>query len=119
MRPALVLAAVAAAVAGTLAATLAVPAAAERGDTAFVVTYVCDGGRYLAVGYPAYADARRAPIRLTWEGRTVLLGPSRMVGSGARYINSLANLEWWSKGNGGTLSQLENNRPLLTNCVES
>jgi len=32
------------------AATLAVPAAAERGDTAFVVTYLCDGGRYLAVG---------------------------------------------------------------------
>ena len=93
--------------------------AADRGDTAFVVTYVCDGGRYLAVGYPAYADARRAPIRLTWEGRTVLLGPSRMIGSGARYINSLANLEWWSKGNGGTLSRPSDNRPLLTNCVES
>jgi membrane-bound inhibitor of C-type lysozyme len=103
-----------------IAAVLAAPSlAAERGDTAFVVTYVCDGGRYLAVGYPAYADARRAPIRLTWEGRTVLLGPSRMVGSGARYINSLANLEWWSKGNGGTLSRPSDNRPLLTNCVES
>ena len=111
MKSALVLAAV--------VAILAAPAAAERGDTAFVVTYVCDGGRYLAVGYPAYADARRAPIRLTWEGRTVLLGPSRMIGSGARYINSLANLEWWSKGNGGTLSRPSDNRPLLTNCVES
>jgi membrane-bound inhibitor of C-type lysozyme len=103
-----------------IAAALAAPTlAAERGDTAFVVTYVCDGGRYLAVGYPAYADARRAPIRLTWEGRTVLLGPSRMVGSGARYINSLANLEWWSKGSGGTLSRPSDNRPLLTNCVET
>ena len=30
--------------------------ASERGDAPFVVTYVCDGGRYLAVGYPAYAD---------------------------------------------------------------
>ena len=102
-----------------LAATLAVPAAAERGDTAFVVTYLCDGGRYLAVGYPSYRDAPRAPIRLNWQGRTVQLAPSRMVGSGARYINSLANLEWWSKGNGGTLSRPSDNRPLLTNCVES
>jgi len=107
-----------AAVATTLAATFAVPAAAERGDTAFVVTYLCDGGRYLAVGYPSYRDAPRAPIRLNWQGRTVELSPTR-VGSGARYVNPLANLQWWSKGNGGTLSQLSNNRALLTNCVES
>jgi len=100
------------------AATLAVPAAAERGDTAFVVTYLCDGGRYLAVGFPSYRDAPRAPIRLSWQGRTVELSPTR-VGSGARYVNPLANLQWWSKGNGGTLSQLSNNRALLTNCVES
>jgi membrane-bound inhibitor of C-type lysozyme len=110
LRPAVVLAAV--------AATLAVPAAAERGDNAFVVTYRCDGGRYLAVGYPAYRDAPRAPVRLSWQGRTVELSPTR-VGSGARYVNPLANLQWWSKGNGGTLSQLSNNRALLTNCVES
>jgi membrane-bound inhibitor of C-type lysozyme len=114
LRPALVLAAVAT----TLAATLAGPAAAERGDNAFVVTYLCDGGRYLAVGYPSYRDAPRAPIRLSWQGRTVELSPTR-VGSGARYVNPLANLQWWSKGNGGTLSQLSNNRALLTNCVES
>ena len=93
-------------------------AAAERGDAPFVVTYRCDGGRYLVVGYPAYRDAARAPIRLSWQGRTVQLSPTR-VGSGARYVNALANLQWWSKGNGGTLSQLENNRPLLLNCVES
>jgi membrane-bound inhibitor of C-type lysozyme len=92
---------------------------AERGDMPFVVTYLCDGGRYLAVGYPAYGDARRAPIHLSWQGRTVQLSPSRMVGSGARYLNAMANLEWWSKGNGGTLSQIQPNRPLLTNCVES
>ncbi len=92
--------------------------AADRGDNAFVVTYVCDGGRYLVVGYPAYRDARRSPIRISWQGRTVELAPTR-VGSGARYVNALANLQWWSKGNGGTLSQLENNRPLLSNCVES
>ena len=93
--------------------------AAERGDAPFVVTYRCDGDRYLIVGYPAYRDARRTPIRIGWQGRTVQLSPSRMVGSGARYLNALSNLEWWSKGNGGTLSQIQPNRPLLTNCVES
>jgi len=92
--------------------------AGERGDTAFVVTYQCEGGRYLVVGYPAYRDARRAPIRIGWQGRTVELAPTR-VGSGARYLNPLANLEWWSKGNGGTLRQMEPSRPLLINCVES
>ena len=95
------------------------PAAAERGDAAFVVTYRCDGDRYLVVGYPPYRDAQRTPIRVGWQGRTVQLSPSRMVGSGARYLNALSNLEWWSKGNGGTLSQIQPNRPLLTNCVET
>ena len=92
--------------------------AAERGDAPFVVTYRCDGDRWLAVAYPAYRDARTEPIRLTWEGRTVLLSPTR-VGSGARYVNALASLEWWSKGTGGTLSRLSTNRPLLTGCVEA
>ena len=95
------------------------PAAAERGDAPFVVTYRCDGDRYLVVAYPAYRDAQRAPIRIGWQGRTVQLSPSRMVGSGARYLNALSNLEWWSKGNGGTLSQIQPNRSLLTNCVET
>jgi len=111
MRPALVLVLAA----GAFAATAD---AAERGDTAFVVTYRCTGDRYLVVGYPAYRDAQRAPVRIGWQGRTVELAPTR-VGSGARYINALANLEWWSKGNGGVLNQLQPNRPLLTNCVES
>jgi membrane-bound inhibitor of C-type lysozyme len=95
------------------------PSAAARGDAAFVVTYRCDGNRYLAVGYPAYRDAQRTPIRVGWQGRTLQLSPSRMVGSGARYLNALSNLEWWSKGNGGTLSQIQPNRALLTNCVET
>jgi len=94
------------------------PAIAARGDGAFVVTYRCDGNRWLAVGYPAYRDATRAPIRLTWNGRTVMLGPARS-GSGARYINAAANLEWWAKGNGGTLRRLDPQRALLTNCVEA
>ena len=111
MRPALVLVLAA----GAFAAT-AHPA--ERGDTAFVVTYRCTGDRYLVVGYPAYRDAQRAPVRIGWQGRTIELAPTR-VGSGARYVNALANLEWWSKGNSGVLNQLQPNRPLLTNCVES
>ena len=92
--------------------------AAERGDAPFVVTYRCDGGRWLVVGYPAYRDARTAPIRLTWEGHTVLLSPTR-AGSGARYLNAAASLEWWSKGNGGTLRRISTNRPLATGCVEA
>ncbi len=94
-------------------------AAADRGDASFVVTYRCDGDRHLVVGYPAYRDAARSPIRVGWQGRTVQLSPSRMVGSGARYLNALSNLEWWSKGSGGTLSQIQPHRALLTNCVES
>ena len=101
-----------------LGATAAGPVAAARGEAPFVVTYRCDGGRWLAVGYPAYKDARRAPIRLSWQGRTVELAPAR-AGSGARYINAAANLEWWSKGNGGTLRRLDPQRALLTNCVEA
>jgi membrane-bound inhibitor of C-type lysozyme len=106
------------AIVAALVAALPLGASAARGDTAFVVTYRCDGGRYFAVGYPAYHDARKAPIRITWEGRTVQLAPAR-AGSGARYVNAIASLEWWSKGNGGTLSRLSTNRPLLTGCVEA
>jgi membrane-bound inhibitor of C-type lysozyme len=92
--------------------------AAARGDTSFVVAYRCDGGRWLAVGYPAFRDARTGAIRLSWKGRTVELAPAR-AGSGARYVNARANLEWWSKGKGGTLSSLNPNRPLLQGCVEA
>ena len=103
----------------TLGPLAAPPAAAARGDAPFVVTYRCDGDRWLAVGYPAFKDARTAPIRLSWQGRTVELTPIR-AGSGARYVNAAANLEWWSKGTGGTLSRLlPSVRPLLTNCVET
>jgi membrane-bound inhibitor of C-type lysozyme len=92
--------------------------ATPRGDAPFVVTYRCDGDRHLVVGYPAFRDARKAPIRIGWQGRTVELTPAR-AGSGARYINGIADLEWWSKGSGGFLNRLRDNKPLLTNCVES
>ena len=92
--------------------------AAPRGDESFVIVYRCDGGTHLAVGYPAYRDARKAPVRIGWQGRTVELTPARAA-SGARYINAIENLEWWGKGNGGTLNRLRDNRPLLTGCIES
>ena len=105
--------------AGAIAAsTAAQPGAPQRGESPFVVTYCCDGDRHLAVGYPAFRDARKAPIRIGWQGRTVLLDPARS-GSGARYINPIADLEWWSKGNGGTLGRLRDSQPLVTGCVES
>ncbi len=104
--------------AGAVASWPTAALAAERGDTPFVVTYRCDGGHWLVVGYPAFRDARRAPIRLSWEDRTVLLTPTR-TGSGARWINAIESLEWWNKGTGGTLRRLSTNRPLLTGCVEA
>ena len=109
-RPALLLLGVAAALASDAYA-------AERGATPFAVTYRCDGGRWLAVGYPAYADASRAPIRLSWQGKTIELLPAR-AGSGARYVNQQAALEWWSKGNTGFLQHASGGKPLLTGCTE-
>ena len=106
------------ALAAALLASWSHGVAAARGDAPFVVTYRCDGDRWLAVGYPAFRDARTAAIRLSWKGRTIELAPAR-AGSGARYINARANLEWWSKGKGGTLSSLTPNRPLLRGCVEA
>jgi len=91
--------------------------AAERGAEPFVVTYACDGGRTLVVGYPAYRDARHTPIRLSWEGKTVELAPAN-AGSGARYVNVAADLEWWSKGNGGDLYRLSRHLPIVTGCKE-
>ena len=91
--------------------------AAERGDAPFVVSYRCDGGQHLAVGYPAYRDAAKGRIRLSWQGRSVELAPAR-AGSGARYVSAAADLEWWSKGNGGTLYRLHDHRPLADGCVE-
>ena len=91
-------------------------AAAPRGDTPFVVSYRCDGDRLIAVGYPAYANARNAPIRIGYNDRTVLLRPAR-AGSGARYTNPQADLQWWSKGDGGFLNRLSDDAPLLTGCT--
>jgi len=101
----------------TLAAASAGAAGAERGEAPFVVTYHCDGGRTIVVGYPAYRDARKAPIRVSWQGKTIEMAPAR-AGSGARYVNVAADLEWWSKGNGGDLYRLSRHQPITTGCKE-
>jgi membrane-bound inhibitor of C-type lysozyme len=98
-------------------ATPAPVASAETiGERPFVIVYRCDGGRFLAVGYPAFRDARTAPIRLSWDGRTRLLAPARAA-SGARYVSRADNLQWWSKGNGGFLNRLSDDSPLLAGCI--
>ena len=60
-RVAPLLAAACASVSMTMSMSAPGAAAAERGDTSFVVTYLCEGERHLVVGYPAYRDAARAP----------------------------------------------------------
>jgi membrane-bound inhibitor of C-type lysozyme len=100
-----------------IAMLVAAPVAATRGDAPFVVTYGCDGGRYLSVGYPAFRDAAKAPIRIAWRGRTVLLHPAR-AGSGARYTSKHADLEWWTKGRDGFMNRLSDHSALLRHCAE-
>jgi membrane-bound inhibitor of C-type lysozyme len=105
-----------------LAAAVAGGAAAAAPDVnpyadAFVVTYRCDGDRWLVAGYPAWNKARSEPLRLSWNGGTVLLKPARSA-DGARYVNRDADLQWWSKGRGGNLNRLSDAAPLLANCVE-
>jgi len=88
-------------------------------SSAFVATYLCDGGRWLVVAYPApFARGTEPPARLGWNGETVLMSVARS-GSGARYVNKQHDLEWWNKGRGGNLYRLSDRAPLATNCVES
>lgn len=88
-------------------------------SSAFVVTYRCDGGKWLAIAYPApFARATEPPARLSWNGGTVLMSIARS-GSGARYVNRANDLEWWNKGRGGNLRRLSDGAPLATNCEEA
>ena len=111
----------AAALAALAAAALpATPAQAVNENphaSAFVVTYRCDGDRRLAVAYPAPFARGTEPVRLSWMGGTVLLSAARS-GSGSRYVSRAADLEWWNKGHGGTLTRLSDRSTLLANCVE-
>ncbi|HQU51222.1 MAG TPA: MliC family protein [Casimicrobiaceae bacterium] len=85
--------------------------------SAFVVLYRCDGGDWLAVGYPAPTGALGPPARVSWNGSTVLLAQARS-GSGARYVNREADLEWRTKGREGTMFRLSDHSVLLANCRE-
>ena len=104
-----------------LAALPAPPALAVNENphaSAFVVTYRCDGEDWLAVAYPAPFARATEPVRLSWNGATVVMSPARS-GSGARYVSRAADLEWRNKGHGGTLYRLSDRATLLANCVES
>jgi membrane-bound inhibitor of C-type lysozyme len=89
-------------------------AADARETEAFVVSYRCEDGEAIAVGYPAYRDAATEPIRLAWHGRRYVLHPARS-GSGARYLTRDGRLQWWSKGDEGTLA-VPGATTILENC---
>ena len=110
-----------AAAAFAVAALPAPPALAVNENphaSAFVVTYRCDGEDWLAVAYPAPFARATVPVRLSWNGATVVMSPARS-GSGARYVSRAADLAWWNQGHGGTLYRLSDRATLLANCVES
>ena len=112
------LSAAAALAASALPAPLALAVNENPHASAFVVTYRCDGEDWLAVAYPAPFARASEPVRLSWDGGTVVLTQGRSA-SGARYVSRSADLEWWNKGHGGTLYRLSERATLLANCVES
>ena len=104
-----------------LAFVAAVPAAHALNDnphgSAFVVLYQCDAGKWLPVAYPApFAAGGEPPARVAWNGETVAMSLAR-AGSGSRYVNKAADLEWWIKGREATMFRLSNHAVML-NCRE-
>ncbi|MGH2371512.1 MAG: MliC family protein, partial [Chloroflexota bacterium] len=71
------------------------------------VHYLCAGGERLSVTYSEDAS------RLTYRGKTTVL-PQAIAASGIRYVGS--NLQWWGKGDEGTLSQVEPEQVLARDC---
>ncbi|MBS0321071.1 MAG: MliC family protein [Proteobacteria bacterium] len=104
------------ALATLLALSAGTACAATDAGHARVVTYVCANHQRIVVGYPEDPSARRATVRLSWQGRTVLLQRSGSFASGERYINAMAALEWWSSPNRSELRSTHNKRPLLSDC---
>ncbi|MEO8487151.1 MAG: MliC family protein [Betaproteobacteria bacterium] len=85
--------------------------------SAFVVLYQCDGERWMPVAYPApFAADAEPPARVSWNGSTVVMSLARS-GSGSRYVNRAADLEWWIKGRNGTMYRLSDHTR-LTDCRE-
>jgi membrane-bound inhibitor of C-type lysozyme len=104
-----------------LAFVAAVPAAHALNDnphgSAFVVLYQCDGNKWMPVAYPApFAAQTEPPARVSWNGSTVVMSHARS-GSGSRYVDKAADLEWWIKGREGTMFRLSDHS-VLTNCRE-
>ena len=104
-----------------LAFVAAVPPAHALNDnphgSAFVVLYQCDGNKWMPVAYPApFAAQSEPPARVSWNGSTVVMSHARS-GSGSRYVDKAADLEWWIKGREGTMFRLSDHS-VLTNCRE-
>jgi len=104
-----------------LAFAAAVPAAHALNDnphgSAFVVLYQCDGNKWMPVAYPApFAAQTEPPARVSWNGSTVVMSHARS-GSGSRYVDKAADLEWWIKGREGTMFRLSDHA-VLANCRE-
>ena len=104
-----------------LAFAAAVPAAHALNDnphgSAFVVLYQCDGNKWMPVAYPApFAAQTEPPARVSWNGSTVVMSHARS-GSGSRYVDKAADLEWWIKGREGTMFRLSDHT-VLTHCRE-
>jgi membrane-bound inhibitor of C-type lysozyme len=85
--------------------------------SAFVVLYQCGPNKWVPVGYPApFARGSEPPARVSWNGETLLMTHATS-GSGSRYVNKAADLEWWIKGREGTMFRLSDHT-VLTHCRE-
>ena len=109
------------AVAAALAACAASPPALALNDnphgSAFVVLYQCGPNKWVAVGYPApFARDTEPAARLSWNGDTVLMSHAAS-GSGSRYVNKAADLEWSIKGHEATMIRASD-RVTLATCRE-
>lgn len=97
------------------AAALLLPAAAMAEISTDVVTYSCDNQRSLDV---AYINAGEDSFAVMSEGGALVVLPIAVSASGARYLEESRQLEWWTKGDEGFLTQLgEPEIPLYQNCV--
>lgn len=85
------------------------PAVPQAGEKIIEATYQCDSGATVMVRYDnTDADAPRASLE--YKGRTFDLY-SVVSASGARYATEQGlepdkGLQWWSKGNEATLSEM-------------
>jgi membrane-bound inhibitor of C-type lysozyme len=86
------------------------------------VTYVCDGGQQAVAVYEVRSSQGGAVV--TFGGNTFSF-KSAKSGSGVRYttaggIHDIAPLEWWTKGQGSTLSELTptgDRKRLIATCL--